>query len=99
MIDIKLLRENPDTVRENLKKRFNDVSLLDKALQADAEFRKLKQQVDDMRHHRNVVSEEINQLVKKGKTQEVQDKIQEAKAIPQQLSSLTEELKNKELTL
>ena len=99
MIDIKLIRENPELVRANFKKRVMDSKILDMFIEEDEKFRAVKKSVDDLRHRRNVVSEEINQLVKKGKTQEVQDKIQEAKSIPQRLAGLEDELKATENSL
>ena len=51
MIDIKFLRENPDAVKENIKKKFQDnkLELVDKVIELDAESRAVKQQADELR--------------------------------------------------
>jgi len=66
MIDITLIRENPELVKENIKKKFQDkkVSLVDKVAKLDAVWRKEKKAVDDLRSKRNKISESINQLMK-----------------------------------
>ena len=57
MIDIKFLRENPEKVKENIKKKFQDnkIELVDKVIELDAESRKTKQEADDLRADRKSV--------------------------------------------
>jgi seryl-tRNA synthetase len=83
LLDIKLIRENPDLIRENIKKKFQPDRLknLDNLLKKDAEWRKLKKEVDDLRHKRNDVSQQINQAKKQGK--DVKKLLAEAKKIPE----------------
>ena len=72
MIDIKFLRENPDIVKENMKKKFQDgkLPLVDEVIALDAESRKAKQEADDLRANRNKISKEIGVLMSQGKKQE-----------------------------
>jgi len=69
MLDIKLIRENPDLVKENLKRRKDPekLKLLDQVLQLDSDWRKLKHEEDDLRKQRNITSQEINVAKKQGK--------------------------------
>ena len=61
MIDIKFLRENPEVVKENIRKKFQDekLSLVDEVIALDAESRKAKHEADDLRASRNRISKEI----------------------------------------
>ena len=76
MIDIKFLRENPDIVKENMKKKFQDgkLPLVDEVIALDAESRKAKQEADDLRANRNKISKEIGVLMSQGKKQEAEEK-------------------------
>ena len=93
MIDIKFLRENPDLVKENIKKKFQDekITLVDEVIALDAENRKAQQEADDLRANRNKVSKEIGgimgqikKLEKEGNTEEANAKkkeVEEKKAL------------------
>ena len=72
MIDIKFLRENPDAVKENIKKKFQDnkLALVDEVIELDAQSRAVKQQADDLRANRNKISKEIGKLMSQGKREE-----------------------------
>ena len=72
MIDIKFLRENPDAVKENIKKKFQDskLALVDEVIELDAQRRAAKQQADDLRANRNKISKEIGKLMGQGKREE-----------------------------
>ena len=72
MIDIKFLRENPDAVKENIKKKFQDnkLALVDEVIELDAQSRAVKQQADDLRANRNKISKEIGKLMAQGKREE-----------------------------
>ncbi len=76
MIDIKLLRENPDLVKKNIKKKFQDekLPLVDEVIALDMESRKAKQEADDLRANRNKVSKEIGALMAQGKKEEAEEK-------------------------
>ena len=72
MIDIKFLRENPDAVKEDIKKKFQDnkLELVDKVIELDAESRAVKQQADELRSNRNKISKQIGALMAQGKKEE-----------------------------
>lgn len=69
MLDIKFVRENPDIVKENIKKKFQDhkLPLVDEVIQLDLDIRKLKQDGDTLRQDRNKISSEIGLLMKEKK--------------------------------
>ena len=97
MIDIKFLRENPDIVKENIKKKFQDdkLPLVDEVIVLDEEVRKAKQEGDNLRAARNKISKEIGQLMGQGRKEEAEGKKAEVAANAQRL----EELKNLETEL
>ncbi|MCQ2474960.1 MAG: serine--tRNA ligase [Clostridia bacterium] len=72
MIDIKFLRENPDAVKENIKKKFQDskLPLVDEVIELDAKSRLNKTEADTLRANRNKVSKEIGALMAQGKKDE-----------------------------
>ncbi len=72
MIDIKFLRENPDIVKENIKKKYQDhkLELVDKVIELDAKSRAVKQQADELRANRNKISKQIGTLMAQGKREE-----------------------------
>ena len=74
MIDIKFLRENPELVKENIRKKFQDkkVALVDEVLALDAESRKNKQTADALRAERNKISKQIGALMAQGKRDEAE---------------------------
>ena len=88
MLDIKFLRENPDLVKENIKKKFQDqkLPLVDEVIVKDRELRTMKQRVDDLRAQRNAMSKQIGGLMKEGKRDE-------AEAVKQQVASMADELR------
>ncbi|MCK5107170.1 MAG: serine--tRNA ligase [Nanoarchaeota archaeon] len=90
MIDIKLIRENPDLVKENMKKKFLDVKVVDKFLKKDEELRKKIYEVEQLKCKRNEISNEIRTLKKEGKSVEV--KIKEGKKIPEQIKKIDDEV-------
>lgn len=97
MIDIKFLRENPEAVKENIKKKFQDskLGLVDEVIALDAESRKSKQEADDLRASRNKISKEIGSLMAQGKREEAEAKKAEVAANAKRLEELEE--KEKEL--
>ncbi|MBR4858965.1 MAG: serine--tRNA ligase [Clostridia bacterium] len=72
MLDIRFLRENPDIVKENIKKKFQDskLSLVDEVIELDAQSRAVKTEADNIRANRNKVSKEIGMLMAQGKKEE-----------------------------
>ena len=75
MIDIKFLRENPDVVKENIKKKFQDhkLPLVDEVIALDKENREIKQEVEALRAERNKLSKQIGGLMKQGKKDEAEE--------------------------
>ena len=88
MLDIKFLREHPDAVKENIRKKFQDhkLPLVDEVIVKDKELRSMKQRVDDLRAQRNAMSKQIGGLMKEGKREK-------AEAVKQQVASMADELK------
>ena len=76
MIDIKFLRENPDAVKENIKKKFQDnkLSLVDEVIDLDKKARETQANADDLRSDRNRISKEIGGLMAQGKKEEAESK-------------------------
>ncbi len=74
MIDIKFLRENPEIVKENIKKKFQDekLPLVDEVIELDKELRKTQQEGDDLRNAKNKISKEIGALMAQGKKEEAE---------------------------
>lgn len=73
MIDIKFLRENPDAVKENIKKKFQDykLPLVDQVIELDEQSRAVKKQADELRSNRNKISKQIGSLMAQGKKKRV----------------------------
>ena len=87
MIDIKFLRENPDLVKENIKKKFQDykLNLVDEVLDLDKKNRDAKLHGDELRMKRNSLSSEIGNLMKNGKKEEAQNIKEEVQNINKEL--------------
>ncbi len=92
MIDIKFLRENPEEVKENIKKKFQDnkIALVDEVISLDLESRKTQQEADDLRANRNKISKEIGALMSQGKKEEAEEKKSEVAAGAKRLAELEE---------
>ena len=97
MIDIKFLRENPDIVRDNIKKKFQDAKLplVDEVIELDAEKRATQQKADSLRASRNKLSKQIGALMGQGKKAEAEEVKAQVKAQSDEL--IAAEAKEKEL--
>ena len=97
MIDIKFLRENPDIVRENIKKKFQDAKLplVDEVIELDAEKRATQQKADSLRASKNKLSKQIGALMGQGKKAEAEEVKAQVKAQSDEL--IAAEAKEKEL--
>jgi seryl-tRNA synthetase len=98
MLDIKLIRENPKIVEENLKKRgdLEKLKLLKALIESDKKYREELQELEKLKHDRNVISDEIAKLKKDGK--DTSKKIKEASELPEKIKKLEEDvLKQKEM--
>ena len=90
MIDIKFLRENPDIVKDNIRKKFQEekLALVDEVIALDAENRRAKQEGDDLRASRNKISKEIGKLMGQGKKEEAEAMKAEVPAGAKRLAEL-----------
>ena len=91
MIDIKLVRENPELVKENIKKKFQDhkLKLVDEVLELDKKTREVKLHGDELRASRNALSSQIGSLMREGKKAE-------AETIKQEVNKINDELAENE---
>ncbi|MBO5412890.1 MAG: serine--tRNA ligase [Clostridia bacterium] len=87
MIDIKFLRENPDVVKENIKKKFQEhkLCLVDQVIELDAKNREVKLKGDELRSSRNTLSGQIGALMKQGKKEEAEEIKKQVQNINQEL--------------
>ena len=108
MIDIKFLRENPDAVKENIKKKFQDskLPLVDEVIELDAQLRKAQQRGDSLRADRNRISKEIGGFMAKGQKEEaekakaqVKEFSDELEALEKQEEELSEKVKKIMMTI
>jgi len=108
MIDIKLIRETPELVKENIKKKFQDekLVLVDEVKELDEKVREVKQKGDQMRADRNRMSKEIGGLMRDGKKEEaekVKAKVSEMgaemEALAQEEEKLAAEIKEKMMVI
>ena len=90
MIDIKFLRENPDVVKENIKKKFQDskISLVDEVIEHDKEARAAQQEADALRASKNKIAKEIGACMAQGKKEEAEAKKAEVAANSKRLAEL-----------
>lgn len=90
MIDIRFLRENPEAVKENIRKKFQEqkLPLVDEAIALDEESRKTQAEADQLRSDRNKISKSIGALMGQGKKEEAEAAKQEVAAINARLSEL-----------
>ena len=74
MLDLKFLRENPDVVKENIRKKFQDhkIPMVDEVIELDIESRKTKQEADSLRANRKSISKQIGGLMAQGKKDEAE---------------------------
>ena len=91
MLDIKFVRENPDKVKENIKKKFQDhkLELVDKVIKLDEEYREIKVKADNFRKERNEISDNIGALMREGKKEE-------GLALKDKVTKINDELKDLE---
>ncbi|MBS5788177.1 MAG: serine--tRNA ligase [Clostridioides difficile] len=104
MLDLRFVRENPDIVKENIKKKFQDnkLALVDEVIALDLELRDIKPQADDLRADRNRISKEIGGLMAQGKKDEAEEmkkKVTEASGKLADLEAKEGELQEKIKTI
>ncbi|WP_031589697.1 serine--tRNA ligase, partial [Kandleria vitulina] len=102
MIDIAKLRENPEAVKENIKKKFQDhkLPLVDEAVEYDKKLREAITKGSELRAEKNKISKSIGALMREGKREEAEEAKAKVKSINEQLPKLEEEEKeyNEKLT-
>ena len=94
MLDIKLIREQPEVVRENLKKRraTEKLKMLEELIEYDKEWRRLLTEANKLRHKRKLITAEIASLKKKRK--DISKKLEEAQKIPEEIEKLEKKIKS-----
>ena len=100
MLDIRFVRENPEAVKENIRKKFQDAKLplVDEVIKLDAEYRAAIGEASDLRANRNKLSKQIGALMAQGKkeeAEEVKKQVAETSARLKELEALEPELKEK----
>ena len=98
MLDIKFLRANPDVVKENLKKKFQDqkLPLVDEVIELDQQYRDAKTRCDYLRSQRNAISKQIGGFMAKGEKDKAEEAKSQVTAMAQELADL--EVKEDELS-
>ena len=93
MLDIKLIRENPELVKENIRKKFQDgkLALVDKVLELDRRNRAIKTEVEQLRAKRNAASKQIGALMGQGKRDEAEAVKKEVALDGDRITELTAE--------
>ena len=93
MLDIKFVRENPETVKENIRKKFQDhkLPLVDEVIELDQKIRAAKSEGDELRASRNTLSKQIGGLMKEGKKDEAEAVKAQVKANADRLAELEKE--------
>lgn len=95
MIDIAILRSNPDLVRENMKKKFQDhkLHIVDEALQVDKDYRAALTRASEIRSQRNSLSKEIGQFMRTGERDRAEENKRKVSSMADELSELEEKEK------
>ena len=98
MIDFKFLRENPELVKENIKKKFQEhkLPLVDEVIELDAQSRAAQQEADALRANKNTLSKQIGALMAQGKKEEAEAVKAQVAADAARLAEL--EVQEKELS-
>jgi seryl-tRNA synthetase len=94
MLDIKFVRENVDLVKENMKKKFQDSSLVDNVLKFDGQTRELMQQAQDLRRERNSLSKNISEAKKAKDETKAKKFMKDAKEIPEKIAKIEKKLED-----
>lgn len=90
MIDIKFLRENPDVVKQNIKKKFQDhkLPMVDEVIELDAKARAAQQEADELRSQKNKIAKQIGALMSQGKKEEAEEVKAQVADISKRLAEL-----------
>ena len=98
MLDIKFLRANPDVVKENIKKKFQDAKLplVDEVIELDLRNREIKGEVEALRAEKNKISKQIGALMAQGKRDEAEDVKKQVQLSAERMEALSKEEKEVE---
>ena len=101
MIDIKLIREEKELVKENIKKKFQDekLPLVDEIYELDMKYRNTKKEADDLRNKKNKLSDQIGIMMREGKLEEAKKIKEEVGAISFKIANLEAEEEKLENTI
>lgn len=94
MLDIKLIRDNTDLIRRNLDIRFEDEekkAILESVIKADQDWRRDTDRLNQMRHEKNLLDQEIRGLLKEGK--DAKDRIQSSRELSRRIGALEDEVR------
>ena len=89
MLDIKFVRENPDVVKENIRKKFQKIPMVDEVIALDQENRNIKQEVESLRANKNKISKQIGALMAQGKKEEAEEVKKEVAASGAKIDELS----------
>ena len=91
MIDIKLLRADPELVKENIRKKFQDekLALVDEVVEMDAEWRAAHTRCDALRNQRNVISKQIGGMMARGERDKAEETKKQVVAMADEMAALT----------
>ena len=91
MLDIKFVRDNPDVVKENIRKKFQDqkIPMVDEVIALDQENRNIKQEVESLRANKNKISKQIGALMAQGKKEEAEEVKKEVEASGARIDELS----------
>ena len=92
MIDNKLIRESPNFIKDSLKKRWQDSNVIDEWIELDKDLRELRQECENLRHERNIISQKINGLKKRNEAKLIGEVLKEAKEIPGKIKTREERI-------
>ncbi len=98
MLDIKFVRANPDAVKENIKKKFQDekIPMVDQVIELDKELREAKTRVEYLRSQRNAISKQIGALMGQGKKEEAEEAKKQVAEMADEMAAL--DVKEQELS-
>ena len=98
MLDIKFVRENPDVVKENIRKKFQDAKLplVDEVIALDKENREIKQELQSLQADRNRISKSIGKLMHEGKKEEAEQAKEQVTKNQERVAELSAREKNVE---
>ncbi len=98
MLDIKFVRANPDVVKENIKKKFQDekIPMVDQVIEFDKQLREAKTRVEYLRSQRNSISKQIGALMGQGKKEEAEEAKKQVQAMADEMAEL--DVKEQQLT-